>query len=108
MDICVPQWDNKYAPSYVSNVSLPLSDIQLAPNPANDKTTLKFNLGMKTNVRIVITDIVGRIVNEIVNRQMDAGEQKFEISTLNMNSGIYNISIQTEHDMSTRRLSIVK
>jgi hypothetical protein len=43
------------------------------PNPFNPSTKIKFAIPENANVRVVVYDALGRIVEELVNEQMSAG-----------------------------------
>ena len=64
------------------------------PNPFNPTTTINFSLPAKSNVSLIIYDVLGRKVNEIVNEELPAGIQKVTWNGLNSSgvrtsSGVY-------------------
>ena len=64
------------------------------PNPFNPSTTINFSLPVKSNVSLIIYDVLGRKVNEVVNEELPAGIQKVIWNGLNSSgvrtsSGVY-------------------
>jgi len=68
--------------------------IQNYPNPFNDFTSLTYSLEKETQVSIVISDLSGRIVTNLVNEMQLAGEHTLkwdatDFSGKHVKSGIY-------------------
>ncbi|MBN1638319.1 MAG: T9SS type A sorting domain-containing protein [Ignavibacteriales bacterium] len=69
------------------------------PNPFNPSTTIKYSLPFNSNVRLIIYDILGREVVELVNNSEQAGVKKVLWNGLTSNgsmvsSGIYIYRIE--------------
>jgi hypothetical protein len=66
------------------------------PNPFNPTTTIKYSLPFNSNVKVVVYNITGEVVKELVNSVQEAGfkELSFNSDGLNMSSGIYFYSIE--------------
>jgi hypothetical protein len=63
------------------------------PNPFNPSTIIDFSLKSPSNVKIIVTDILGREVTTIINDNLQAGEHKTEFNGNNLSSGIYYYSM---------------
>jgi len=64
------------------------------PNPFNTTTTLYFDLPEPANIRLEISDILGRNVKSVTSQTMSAGAKKvLVIDTKNLTSGIYMYSL---------------
>jgi len=80
-----------------TNTSVIPEDYSLSqnyPNPFNPSTTINFSLPVKSNVKLIIYDALGRKVNEIVNEELPAGQQKviwdgLNSSGMRTSSGVY-------------------
>ncbi|MCH7827311.1 MAG: T9SS type A sorting domain-containing protein, partial [Bacteroidetes bacterium] len=80
-----------------TNTSVIPDDFSLSqnyPNPFNPSTTINFSLPVKSNVSLIIYDVLGRKVNEVVNEELPAGIQKITWNGLNSgglrtSSGVY-------------------
>jgi len=62
---------------------------QLYPNPAEDMTYLVFNQKKYGQVSLKVFDILGNLVQEVLNENMMEGKYKAEITTSALNSGVY-------------------
>jgi hypothetical protein len=66
------------------------------PNPFNPTTNIKFDLPEKASVSLVIFDITGKEVSELVNTSLTAGEYTYTWDAFNLPSGIYFARISAE------------
>lgn len=96
------------SPLGVTEFSAANSNMNLFPNPAQDKATLSFVLSNSSNVSIQVMDAVGRLVTTVTNGNMDKGQQNVEITTANLPAGAYNVVIKTEAGTATQRLTVVR
>ena len=75
---------------------------QNIPNPFGGRTTIGFYLPEATTARIIISDVSGRVIQEIENTyQKGYQEVELEIST---GSGIYYYSLETPDFQATRKM----
>lgn len=66
------------------------------PNPFNPFTNISFSLGRSASVRIVVFDVLGREVSELINNRLNAGKHVFRFEAENLSSGIYYYSMFTD------------
>lgn len=59
------------------------------PNPFNPSTTIKFDLPENSNVSLVVYDVLGRKVSELVNGSREAGYHSATWDASNVASGVY-------------------
>lgn len=59
------------------------------PNPCIDQTTLQYTLGDESTVRLVIYDMYGRQIQEIVNETIPAGTHTMNYRTSDLKDGVY-------------------
>ncbi len=85
-----------------------VSAIQLAPNPTSGDALLAITLDKASSIRVEVLDVVGRVVKEVAQKQLTAGEHQFTLKTAGLNSGIYSVRISSETGSVTQRLSVVK
>ena len=78
------------------------------PNPFNPITTLSFALPVKTNVILEVYDINGRIINELINTNMDAGYHSVIWNADNNASGVYFVKMVAGDFVNTQKLMLVK
>lgn len=78
------------------------------PNPFNPTTRIDFSLPKGQNVSIIIYDILGKEILEIVNGYKDAGDYSIDFDASNLNSGVYFYVMCTNTFIDTKRLVLVK
>ena len=82
-------------------------NISLAPNPTHSTAQILVHLNTSGPIKIFVIDMLGRIVFT-TNTTADAGANKYEVPANALNvKGMYQVSIQTEHGISTRMLSVL-
>ena len=64
------------------------------PNPFNPSTQIKFSLPVNSNVKIIVYNLLGEVVHELTNQDMNAGTHSVQwnandISGKKVSSGIY-------------------
>ncbi|MBE0571139.1 MAG: TIGR03790 family protein, partial [Ignavibacteriaceae bacterium] len=59
------------------------------PNPFNPTTTIKYDLPQTSDVSLIIYDILGRKVKELVNTKQQAGRYEVQFDASNLASGVY-------------------
>lgn len=87
-----------------SNVNL----FSCMPNPANNVTTISYELKNTNNVAILVTDITGRTVKTINQGTQTAGNYAFDLDLSDLTSGTYFYTLKTENSQATKKLIIVK
>lgn len=82
------------------------------PNPFNPSTTINFDLPYDSKVRILLFDISGRLVKEILNSEINAGYNFVKFNGSDLASGVYFYSIQAYHNnhsfTDTKRMVLIK
>ncbi len=78
------------------------------PNPFNPTTTIHFALPQKQHVRIIIYNIRGQIVANLVDRNFTAGEYDVKWDATGFASGLYFYQIQSEHFTQTKKLILMR
>lgn len=78
------------------------------PNPANPVTTIKYDLPVSGNVSLIIYDVLGRKVKELVNSKQQAGKFAVQFNAENLASGVYIYQFRTDSFMSSKKLMVLK
>ncbi len=78
------------------------------PNPFNPTTKIKFDLPNSSIVRINVFDITGRMINEILNMNLNAGSYETEFNGANLSSGIYYYRIEAGNFVETKKMILIK
>jgi hypothetical protein len=82
--------------------------VSLFPNPATVKSRLEFEHTGNAIVSIEIVDVLGRPVHQIHNGILPRGPQTFDFSTEKLNSGLYNVVIQSDDGQEIIKLVVEK
>ena len=104
-----------YDPVSVDNMALPdaFAMHQNYPNPFNPTTQLNYDLPSESHTRILIFDVKGREVAELVNRDLQAGRYTAlwngkDTNGVSMPAGIYFARMITSDYAKTVKMLLVK
>ena len=78
------------------------------PNPFNPSTTIKFNIPNESNVKIAVYDILGNMIQSLVNENMKAGEYKVTWDASNYSSGIYFYKLTSGDFVESKKMILLK
>ncbi len=80
----------------------------LYPNPPNEGLTIDFNILEDGITKLYITDMIGEKRQSIIDAQMTSGNHIINTNVKDLESGVYNIILQTQNEVLKQRLIIVK
>jgi hypothetical protein len=113
-------WDNFYfysIPVGIDNRSETLPQgfalEQNFPNPFNPSTTIRYDLPEDALVDIIIYDLMGRIVSNLVSSQQTAGYKSTQWNATNntgqpVSAGLYLYTIQAGDYTQTKKMVLLK
>jgi hypothetical protein len=78
------------------------------PNPFNPVTTIEYNLPKNCKVAIKVYDILGKLVEELVNEYKEAGVNNVKFNGSNLTSGIYFYKIEAGTFTDTKKMVLIK
>ena len=78
------------------------------PNPFNPITNLSFSVPIESHIKIVIYDIQGRLVEEILNNSMEPGIHNVQWVANNYASGIYFVNMMSGDFSTTQKITLLK
>jgi hypothetical protein len=78
------------------------------PNPFNPATRLTYFVPEAAHVRLAVYDVTGRLVDELVNGSVGAGEHVVEWHAKGLASGVYFGRLETAGVVDIRRLVLLK
>ena len=83
------------------------------PNPFNPTTILSYNLSEDNFVKVIIYDVLGNIVNNLVNDKKDSGYNTVEWNATNnqgqpVSAGVYLYSIEAGEFRQTKKMILLK
>ena len=97
--------------SVINNSNLSVENYSLSqnyPNPFNPLTVITYYIPAQTNVKIRVTDELGREVKTLVNEFKTEGSYSAEFNGDGLSSGIYYYSIEAGNFKQTRKMILVK
>lgn len=96
------------------NVGVPseFALMQNYPNPFNPSTSINFDLPVDSKVSLLIYDVTGRLVSELLNSDFKAGYNSVKFNAANFASGVYfytiNASSASNNFKATKRMILIK
>jgi hypothetical protein len=99
---------NFFASTSVNNNIAVDNKINIYPNPADDYFTVKLDLTKPSHVDLKITDIEGRIVDEIFNDQISGTHFEKEFNSSKLSNGTYFIRSSINNKVSNHQFKILR
>jgi len=78
------------------------------PNPFNPTTTIDFTLPEAAHVRLVVFDVTGRYVTELINESRASGMHSIHWDASNVGAGVYFYRIEAGPYTMMRKATIMK
>jgi hypothetical protein len=78
------------------------------PNPFNPTTMIPFTLSQAGQVHIVVYNLLGEVVKEIVNRNYEAGKYQVEFNASQLVSGFYICKMQAGSFSDSKKILLLK
>ena len=82
------------------------------PNPSNPVSKIDFRLSVNSYVSLIVYDLTGRQVNELINKDMECGYHSVQFDGSNLASGIYFYRFTAKSESynysSVKRMVLIK
>ncbi len=78
------------------------------PNPFNPNTTISFALNEPGKVELVVYDLLGRKIQELINDNYSSGIYKISFSANTLSTGVYVYQLKTGNTIITKKLTLIK
>jgi hypothetical protein len=111
-----PNWNN--GANFTVNVTTGISQIeevattyslaQNFPNPFNPTTNISFSIPKSNFVTVSVYDITGKLVQQLVNSNLNAGKYNATWDASNFASGVYFYKIQAGDFVEMKKMSLIK
>lgn len=96
----------------IQNISTEIPSVyslfQNYPNPFNPSTNIKFQVKSSGFVKLVVFNILGKEVANIVNEKLSPGTYETSFDGSNLTSGIYFYRLTTGNFVDTKRMILIK
>lgn len=78
------------------------------PNPFNPETKIQFSIPKNGLVKIVVYDLLGQEVKELVNEFKQQGSYNVAFNAASLSSGVYFYKLITDEFIETKKMILVK
>jgi hypothetical protein len=78
------------------------------PNPFNPETTIKFTLNNNDNISLVILDVTGKEILNLISGYLQAGEYAYNLNAESLSSGIYFCVLKSGSKKSIKKIILFK
>lgn len=78
------------------------------PNPFNPITTIKFDLPINSDIKIIIYDLKGSLINSVSEYDLYPGQYSYHFDGSNLSSGIYFCRLISNEYQKTIKLNLMK
>ncbi len=78
------------------------------PNPFNPSTTIKFFIETTSEVSLIVFDVLGNEVAQLVNRTLERGNYNVQFTQNNLSSGVYFYKLIVKSDNGKENFTDVK
>jgi endo-1,4-beta-xylanase len=78
------------------------------PNPFNPETTISFNLPEDSYVRLILLDVLGKVVKVIASDKFSAGRNSITFDASGLVSGVYFYRMETSLYNNNKKLILLK
>ena len=78
------------------------------PNPFNPTTIIKYKLDKQSNVQLVLFDILGNKINELVKGIKSPGQYYYNLDASSLPSGVYIYQLRTNTKVLLRKMLLAK
>ena len=105
---CYLDWFGNVGVSENTGTALKTGILSLAPNPAKGISQLSLAIGQEGRVRVALYDISGRLVRNLIDETMNAGEHSVNIEGRNLAAGVYLVRVEAPDGVGTKTMTIVR
>ena len=85
-----------------------LKDLLVFPNPNDGIINIQFRVEQESQTEVMVNDMIGRKVMEVLNAKMPAGDYKYVVNLTKLEDGFYFLSVKTDTKISTSKIIINK
>lgn len=92
----------------IKNINEETAAVSLYPNPASTNSSLVIQMKQNANANIELFDLAGRKIQTVFTGMLLVGENKFQLNTQALSSGMYLCKISSDYFEKVVSLSVVR
>jgi len=94
----------------ITDIQQPIdkNTFQVFPNPAQDNFNISFDLDKTSDVGVSLYNAIGKRVQYLSNTTYLSGQNNIQMNTSTLPSGVYFVTLHTENDDFSKRITITK
>ena len=77
-------------------------------NPFNPTTNISFSIPQRSNVKLVVYDVLGKEVKILANSVYETGKYEITFDASNLPSGVYFYNLTTAQGTISKKMLLVK
>ena len=85
-----------------------VSDFTVSPNPSNNVTEINFNLLDKSNVKIELYNLEGKLMKNVFEGMVSSGENKIQLDVSGYSAGVYLLNLSAGNKSKSINLVVSK
>ncbi|WP_337865640.1 T9SS type A sorting domain-containing protein [Ignavibacterium sp.] len=78
------------------------------PNPFNPSTKIIYSVSQPAKVKLYVTNILGQIVEELVNEYRETGTYEINYNAENLTTGLYIYTLEAGNTKLSRKMTLLK
>jgi len=78
------------------------------PNPFNPTTKISYQIKEKGNVKLLVYDILGNVVDDLVDKFQESGQYSIDFNATGLPSGVYIYSLRVNGLVINKRMILLK
>lgn len=94
-------------PEGINNIVNNISLMEVYPNPAQNETTIGFNLIQNENVTLTVSDLSGKVLIHNT-KNLQVGRNHLTVNTSSLSSGLYIVKVSAGKSFTTSKLNVIK
>ena len=101
-------YDPTVSVEIVDNKIIDYQLLQNYPNPFNPTTIIDYSIKAEGNVELVIYDVLGKVVEKLVDERKSVGKYSAQFDATSLSSGIYFYSLRVNDFVNTKKMLLIK
>jgi subtilisin family serine protease len=82
--------------------------LQNYPNPFNPSTKIRFSVPVRSNVKLILHDMLGREIAVLFSEEMNPGTKEIDLNGSDLASGVYLVRMITNNYQKSIKISLLK